>query len=167
MWCACAARLPDSGPDPMHKHELIPRLERTAIFDDFKREDFDALVGYLTVHRVDAETLIFREGEKGTRMCLLLDGRLEVFKNDDSGARKKITDVSPGKLIGEMSLIDGMPYSATVVASAVSTLVMLSRENLQRICDERPRVGNRLLWKIANLLSLRLRQTTGKLIDRM
>jgi CRP/FNR family cyclic AMP-dependent transcriptional regulator len=151
----------------MHKHELIPRLERTAIFDDFKREDFDALVGYLTVHRVDAETLIFREGEKGTRMCLLLDGRLEVFKNDDSGARKKITDVSPGKLIGEMSLIDGMPYSATVVASAVSTLVMLSRENLQRICDERPRVGNRLLWKIANLLSLRLRQTTGKLIDRM
>lgn len=151
----------------MHKHELIPRLERTAIFDDFRREDFEALIGYLSVHRVDAGTLIFREGEKGTRMCLLLDGKLEVFKADDSGARKKITDVSAGKLIGEMSLIDGMPYSATVVASAISTLVMLSRDNLQRICEERPRVGNRLLWKIGNLLSLRLRQTTGRLIDRL
>ncbi|MDX9739871.1 MAG: cyclic nucleotide-binding domain-containing protein [Gammaproteobacteria bacterium] len=151
----------------MHKHELIPRLERTAIFDDFRREDFEALIAYLTVHRVDAGTLIFREGEKGTRMCLVLEGRLEVFKDDDSGVRKKITDVGAGKLIGEMSLIDGMPYSATVVASAVSTLVMLSRDNLQRICEERPRVGNRLLWKIGNLLSLRLRQTTGRLIDRM
>ena len=151
----------------MHKHELIPRLERTAIFDDFRREDFEALIGYLSVLRVDAGTLIFREGEKGTRMCLLLDGKLEVFKNDDSGARKKITDISAGKLIGEMSLIDGMPYSATVVASAVSTLVMLSRDNLQRVCEERPRVGNRLLWKIGNLLSLRLRQTTGRLIDRL
>jgi CRP-like cAMP-binding protein len=151
----------------MHKHELIPRLERTAIFDEFKREDFEALIGYLTVHRVDAGTLIFREGEKGTRMCLLLEGRLEVYKADDGGARKKITDVGAGKLIGEMSLIDGMPYSATVVASEISTLVMLSRDNMRRICDERPRVGNRLLWKIANLLSLRLRQTTGKLIDRM
>lgn len=151
----------------MHKHELIPRLERTAIFDDFRREDFEALVGYLSVLRVDAGTLIFREGEKGTRMCLLLDGKLEVFKTDDSGARKKITDVGAGKLIGEMSLIDGMPYSATVVASAISTLVMLSRDNLQRICEERPRVGNRLLWKIGNLLSLRLRQTTGRLIDRL
>lgn len=151
----------------MHKHELIPRLERTAIFDDFRREDFEALIGYLSVLRVDAGTLIFREGEKGTRMCLLLDGKLEVFKTDDSGAPKKITDVSAGKLIGEMSLIDGMPYSATVVASAISTLVMLSRDNLQRICEERPRVGNRLLWKIGNLLSLRLRQTTGRLIDRL
>lgn len=100
-------------------------------------------------------------------MCLLLEGRLEVFRNDDSGARKKITDVGPGKLIGEMSLIDGMPYSATAVASAISTLVMLSRDNMQRICEERPRAGNQLLWKVANLLSLRLRQTTGKLIDRL
>lgn len=151
----------------MHRHELIPRLERTPIFEDFRREDLEALAGYFTVHRVDAGTLIFREGEKGTRMCLLLEGRLEVFRNDDSGARKKITDVGPGKLIGEMSLIDGMPYSATAVASAISTLVMLSRDNMQRICEERPRAGNQLLWKVANLLSLRLRQTTGKLIDRL
>lgn len=151
----------------MHKHELIPRLSRTAIFDDFKREDFEALAGYLTVHKVDEGALIFREGEKGSRMCLLLEGRLEVYKTDESGSAKKVTDVSPGKLIGEMSMIDSMPYSATVVASAPSTLVMLSRDNMQRICEERPRVGNKLLWKISNLLSLRLRQTTGRLIDRL
>ncbi|MDR2877789.1 MAG: cyclic nucleotide-binding domain-containing protein [Chromatiales bacterium] len=149
----------------MHKNELIPRLSRTAIFDDFTREDYEALVTYLSVHKVDEGSLIFREGEKGTRMCLLLEGRLEVYKADETGSAKKITDISPGKLIGEMSMIDSMPYSATVIASASSTLVMLSRDNLQRVCEERPRVGNKLLWKISHLLSLRLRQTTGRLTD--
>lgn len=151
----------------MHKHELIPKLERTALFSEFKREDYEALVDYLTVQKIEAGILVFREGERGTRMCLLLDGKLEVFKRDDSGTDKKITDVSPGKLIGEMSLIDGMAYSATVISSAPSTLVMLSRDSMLRVCEERPRVGNKLLWKISHLLSLRLRQTTGRLIDRL
>lgn len=151
----------------MHKNELIPKLERTTMFDDFKRDEYEALVGYLQVQKVEAGALIFREGEKGSRMCLLLDGKLEVFKADDAGNSKKISDVGPGKLIGEMSMIDGMPYSATVTASAPSTLVMLSRDNLTRICEERPRVGNKLLWKVSHLLSLRLRQTTGRLIDRL
>ncbi len=64
----------------MHKNELIPKLERTAMFDEFKRDEYEALVGYLQVQKVDAGALIFREGEKGSRMCLLLDGRLEVFR---------------------------------------------------------------------------------------
>ena len=151
----------------MHKHELIPRLERTAMFEQFKRDDFAVLVDYLTVTRVDEGAVIFREGERGAHMCLLLEGKLSVLKDPGNGGQKKVTDVSPGKLIGEMSVMDGMPYSATVVASAPATLALLSRENLARICEDRPRVGNKLLWKIGHLMSLRLRQTTGKLVDHL
>lgn len=151
----------------MHKHELIPKLERTAMFEQFKREEYAALVDYLSVQRADMGTVIFREGERGTHLCLLLEGKLEVFKAGEDGKPKKVTDVNPGRLIGEMSLIDGMPYSATVIASTASALVLMSRDNLNRICEERPRVGNKLLWKISHLLSLRLRQTTGRLIDRL
>jgi CRP-like cAMP-binding protein len=151
----------------MHKHELIPKLERMAMFEDFKRDETTLLAGYLVGQRVDQGAVIFREGERTAHMCLLLEGRLEVLKGAQGGQAKKITDVTPGKLIGEMSVIDGQPYSATVVASEPSVLVLLSRENLLRICEERPRIGNRLLIKIANMLSQRLRQTTGKLIDHL
>lgn len=151
----------------MHKHELIPKLERMAMFEDFKRDETVLLAGYLVGQRVDQGAVIFREGERTAHMCLLLEGRLEVLKGAQGGQAKKITDVTPGRLIGEMSVIDGQPYSATVVASVPSVLVLLSRENLLRICEERPRIGNRLLIKIANMLSQRLRQTTGKLIDHL
>jgi CRP/FNR family cyclic AMP-dependent transcriptional regulator len=151
----------------MHKHELIPRLERTAIFEQFKRDEFALLIEYLSVRRVDEGAVIFREGDRGGHLCLLLEGRLAVLKDGGNGEKKKVTDVTAGKLIGEVSMMDGMPHSATVVASTSSVLVLLSRENLARICEERPRVGNKLLWRIGQLLSLRLRQTTGKLVDHL
>ena len=151
----------------MHKHELIPRLERTTMFEQFKRDEYAVLVDYLSVTRVDEGAVVFREGERGAHMCLLLEGKLAVLKDTGNGEQKKVTDVNPGKLIGEISVMDGMPYSATVIASTPATLVLLSRENLTRICEEKPRVGNKLLWKIGPLLSLRLRQTTGKLVDHL
>lgn len=151
----------------MHKHELIPKLERLTMFEHLKREEYRMLADYLVGQRVDQGAVIFREGERTAHMCLLLEGKLEVLKDTYGGDPKKITDVKPGKLIGEMSVVDGQPYSATVVATEPSTLILLSRENLNRICEERPRIGNKILLKIANMLSLRLRQTTGKLVDHL
>lgn len=151
----------------MHKHELIPKLERMAMFEDFKRDETTLLAAYLVGQRVEQGAIIFREGERTAHMCLLLEGRLEVLKDAQSGQTKKLADIAPGKFIGEISVVDGQPYSATVIAAESSVLVLLSRENLMRICEERPRIGNKLLFKIANMLSQRLRQTTGKLIDHL
>ncbi len=151
----------------MHKHELIPRLERTQIFSQFTRDEISALVNYLMVQSVAKGAVIFREGERSAHMCLLLEGKLEVHKDTGQGKLKKIADIVTGKPIGEMSVIDGMPYSATVVAAQDSTLVLLSRDSLMRICEERARLGNRLLWQIAMMVSMRLRQTTGKLVDHL
>ncbi len=151
----------------MHRHELIPRLERTPLFAQFGRDEISALVDYLTVLKAAKGATIFREGERSAHVCLLLEGKLEVNKDTGQGAFKKIADIPAGKTIGEMSVIDGMPYSATVVAAEDSILVLMSRDNLVRICEERARIGNRLLWQLATMVSLRLRQTTGKLLDHL
>lgn len=151
----------------MHRHELIPRLERTPMFTDFRREEISALIDYLMVLQVTKGAAVFREGERSAHMCLLLEGGLEVHKDTGQGKLKKIADINAGKPIGEMSVLDGMPYSATVTAAQDSTLVLLSRDKLMRLCEDRPHIGNRLLWRIASMVSLRLRQTTGKLLDHL
>lgn len=137
----------------------MPLLER------FRRDECEALAGYLIVRTVEPGTVIFREGDGGSHLCILLDGKLDVTRAGSDGRPRRIAVALPGRLIGEMALIDGQPYSATVSAASPSTLALLSRDALNRICEERPRIGNRLLWKIAELLSLRLRQTTGRLMD--
>jgi len=64
-----------------------------------------------------------------------------------------------------MSALDGQPYSATAIAAESSVLILLTRDKLHRITEEYPRLGVKLLWKLTRLLSQRLRQTTGKLVD--
>jgi CRP-like cAMP-binding protein len=67
--------------------------------------------------------------------------------------------------MGEMSLLDELPYSATAVAREDTQLLLLTRMNFERLGIEQPVLCNVLLRQIARLMSLRLRQTTGILLD--
>ena len=145
--------------------ELCSMIEKTQIFKELSRLEVETLSTYVRAYKLDKGETIFREGEKGTFMCFLVEGNIDVFKSDQECQLKKLTTVRPGRTIGEMSILDEMPHSATGVAAEPLRLVMLTRSALDRLSAEHPGLANRLLWEISKLLSLRLRQTTGTLAD--
>ncbi len=146
------------------KKNLVNMLESTQMFGDFYPDENAIVAGYIQAYGAKKGVIVFREGERTGHMCLLVEGRLELYKNDEQGDYKKLVEVRPGKSIGEMSVLDGLPYSATAITAIPSTLLILTRDKLARITQEHPRLATKILWKLGNLLSLRLRQTTGKLI---
>lgn len=150
---------------PSSREELATLLDGTGLFGEFTHEENKTVAHYVMAIQAPEGATVFREGEHIGHMCLLVKGRLELFKKSDKGERKKIAEVSTGKAIGEMSALDGQPYSATAVAAESSVLILLTRDKLHRIMEEYPRLGVKLLWKLTRLLSQRLRQTTGKLVD--
>lgn len=147
--------------------EMIKMLEGITMFDDFQPEETATLARYMHAYRAEQGAVVYREGERAGHLCLLISGRLEVYKVDVGGQRKKLADIRPGKTIGEMSIIDGLPNSATVRAATGSTLILLTKNNLERITVQHPMLGVKLLWHLANLLSQRLRQTSGRLVDHL
>ncbi len=147
-----------------HK-EVAVMLRNTQMFGDFHADENEGIAPYMLAFSAPRNVIVFREGERTGQMCLLVEGSLELFKNDERGGHKKLVEVRAGKSIGEMSVLDGLPYSATAITATPSKLLLLTRDNLNRIMEEHPRLAAKMLWKIGNLLSLRLRQTTGKLID--
>jgi CRP/FNR family cyclic AMP-dependent transcriptional regulator len=64
-----------------------------------------------------------------------------------------------------MSLVDGEPRSASVVADEPTTLVVLTAEGFACLSSEVPRLAIKVLLKISKLISQRLRQTSGTLVD--
>lgn len=144
---------------------LSDMLERTRLFDDFGRRELELAAGYMQAFRARTGSVIFREGDHESFMCIVVDGRLEALKADDYGVPKQIAVVRPGKTMGEMSIIDGLPRSATAKAMEPTELVVLFKDGLTRMMDDHPRLALRLLWKITQLISLRLRQTSGSLVD--
>ncbi len=152
------------GKGEKFKETVANMLESTQMFGEFYQEENRVLADYILAYGAKKGVIIFREGERSGHMCLLVEGRLELYKNDDRGDYKKLVEIRPGKAIGEMSVLDGLPYSATAVTAAPAKLLILTRDNLARITHDHPRLAAKILWKLGNLLSLRLRQTTGKLI---
>jgi len=146
---------------------LCDMLEETQIFRSFERAEIELLADYVQAWRAPPKTVLFIEGKRDGYLCILVEGKLEVFKEADGRGRRHLASIRAGKTIGEMSIIDEQPHSATVISSTEVTLLTLTKGALARIADQQPKLAYKVIWQIASLLSARLRQTSGMLVDRL
>lgn len=144
---------------------LFDMVADAAMFADFRNDEIRQLIRFMHAYRADTGADIFCEGQSGGFLGLLIDGRVDVLKQDAEGVTKKIAAISPGKTFGEMSLLDGLPCSATARAQTACTVVLLTKENFRKLVEQHPATGVKLLWELGRLISLRLRQTSGQLVD--
>lgn len=120
---------------------------------------------YVDAFDAKAGVEVFRQGQLGHYLCLLVEGRVEIVKQDSAGERKTLATIGPGKTFGEMSLIDGQPRSASAIAMDDSRVLVLTEQNFRRLVDQHPRLGALVLSKLARLMSHRLRSTSAMLVD--
>jgi CRP-like cAMP-binding protein len=144
---------------------IATALENAQMFRDFDWAQIQALSAYVQIYRAAPGTELFCEGERGDFMCVVLEGKLEVRKEDNAGVRKTVATVIAGRSLGEMAMVDGEPRSATAVVIESSVLALISSENFERMRHDKSALAGKLLLKIAQLLSQRLRQTSGILVD--
>jgi CRP/FNR family cyclic AMP-dependent transcriptional regulator len=134
------------------------------LLENFNLPEIRLLAHFMQVYRAPAGAEIIREGEPGDFMMLLVEGRIEVMKQDRWNAPRLIAVLEAGSTLGEMSMIDGEPRFATCIAAEGTLVAVLSREALARIILEQPILGAKVLMELALMLSQRLRQTSVRLI---
>jgi CRP/FNR family transcriptional regulator, cyclic AMP receptor protein len=137
------------------------------LFENFNLAEVSLLSGFMQVYRTLQGVEIIREGETGDFMVLLIEGAIEVFKQDRWNAPRLIAFIAPGQSFGEMSMIDGEPRFASCVASEPCMIAVLSRDSLARIILEQPTLGAKILMELVLMLSQRLRQTSSMLLGYM
>lgn len=162
----------------MHTHtlEVIPKsrafrievcesLSRSPLFKDWSWDELDTLSSYMAGYRAKAGDLLFQEGDDGNAMGLLLAGQIEVRKNDAEGLAQFVTHIVAGRTFGEMAAIDGEKRSATCIATEACVLALLPKAQFERILVVNEAMGIKLLLRLTRLLSERLRQVNGALVD--
>ena len=135
------------------------------LFGGFRQDDLLRLAPHLACYRAPAGTHILPEGEPGNFLLLLISGLGHVVKRDTTGVSKSIGVVGPGHTLGEMSMVDGKPRSASCIAADDSVFAVLDRASFSRLLDDDPRVANKILLDIAHLLSQRLREADVQIVD--
>jgi CRP-like cAMP-binding protein len=147
--------------------QIAKFIESTKWADTLLAKEVETLSHYLHVYSAEKDTVIVREGRREAYLCLVVEGRVSVMKEGARHAAKRIGTVGAGNTFGEMSLIDGEPRSASVVAEEPTILIVLTGEGFARLSLEVPRLAFKVLLKLSKLLSQRLRQTSGVLVDHL
>jgi len=157
-------QLEQLGAGSAYKSTIGDMLERAEMFRDFPRKDIDLLSDYVQAYKAKNGVVIIKEAEKPRSMYVLVEGRLDISKGDGDEI-KTLATVRPGKSVGEMSIIDGQPTSATVTAADESTLLLLTKLKFDTMTVRHSELALKIALKIARLMSLRLRQTSGMLSE--
>jgi len=140
-------------------------LSTTQWTHDFDQKDFIPLALKMRAYEVAANEIIFQEGDHEQYMAIICKGRVEIIK---TGSRKEdsvIASLNQGQSLGEMCLIDGDSRSAKAIAKTDSILLVFEKAGLEQLKIENPEVAIKITWKLAQMLSHRLRKTSGLLTD--
>lgn len=153
--------------DVGHREELRAMLASSKLFADLSPENVNTLAKYARAYSAAKDAAIFLEGQYAGFMCIIMRGRVKVFKDSGDGHSKLIAEADAGNSLGEMSMLDGLPPSATAVAAESVTLVTLTRADFTQIAAESPQLATKILWRFARLMSERLRHTSDLLVDSL
>lgn len=137
------------------------------LLENFNLAEVRLLSHFMQLYRASPGQEVLREGDPGDFMLIVVEGRLEVFKQDRWNAPRLIAVIDEGKTAGEMSMIDGEPRFATCSAVEPVTFAVLTRDAMVRIILEEPSLGAKILIKLVTLLSARLRQTSSNLLHHL
>jgi CRP/FNR family transcriptional regulator, cyclic AMP receptor protein len=85
-----------------------------------------------------------REGEPGWECFVIAEGEATARRGG-----RKVGTIGPGSCIGEMSLLDQGPRTATVIADTDMRLLVLSSRSFSSLIDDVPKVGRRILSVMA------------------
>ena len=152
---------------PYNLSEISSLLEETKWADSLSAKEIETLARYLHICSAEAGAIVVKEGRREAYLCLIVKGQVSIIKEGTGNAPKRIGSAGAGRIVGEMSLVDGEPRSASVVADEPTTLVILTAEGFSRVSSEVPRLAVKILLKISKLISQRLRQTSGALVDHI
>ena len=108
---------------------------------------------------------IFREGDEGDVLYIVLEGKVMISKMIVGSGEEALAFMDRGDYFGEMALIDGKPRSAYAKAHDDGAVVLaISRKVLEGLLDPKKVSSLRLLTILSNLVSKRLREIDDKLV---
>jgi CRP-like cAMP-binding protein len=93
---------------------------------------------------VDTGTVLFRQGEHGETMFVVVDGKVDVMFGETV-----VETVGAGGIVGELALIDDAPRSATAVASSPSRVLQVDKTRFTYLVQEHPTFALQVMEEMA------------------
>ncbi len=139
----------------MATHTVIEKMmliRQVPIFAELGPEDLEELASVVEERRVDQGKDLFREGDVGDAVYLIVKGTVRIFNGGPEGGGNRpervLSEQGPGACIGEMAVLDSAPRSATVRALERTRTLRVPGEGFKRVMSERPEMSEAIVAEL-------------------
>lgn len=138
------------------KSEKIEHLSKVGLFEGCSRKELQEIAKAGDEIRMTAGTVIVDQGQMGREAFVLMDGEVTVRRNG-----RRITSLSSGAVIGELSLLDHGPRTATVTCDTDCELFVIDQRHFRGVIERHPAIAMKLLASLAAEIRTLDRQSFG------
>jgi CRP-like cAMP-binding protein len=131
----------------MDNKQIIALLKRTPIFANTTEKSLESMIKSAVIKTVAPSDKVVQEGQGGVGFYLILEGTAEVRKEG-----KKLAELTTGNFFGELSVIDGQPRTADVIAVDETKCWILSQWAMKSVIANHPEVALSMLEELAKRL---------------
>ncbi|MBV8757166.1 MAG: cyclic nucleotide-binding domain-containing protein [Deltaproteobacteria bacterium] len=128
--------------------EKMMLLRQVPIFAALDADDLEELAAVVEERRIEAGRDLFREGDVGDAVYLIVKGTVRVFVGGGDRPETTINEQGPGACIGEMAVLDAAPRSATVRATERVRALRVPGEGFKRVMSERPEMSEAIVAEL-------------------
>jgi CRP-like cAMP-binding protein len=133
---------------PCRRSDKVCLLQNVPLFSRLSQRHLNAIAKHADAVQLREGAVLAKQGAQGLEAIIIVDGRARVEVDG-----KAIAELGPGDVVGEMSVIDGKPRSATVIAETPMSLLVLHRRDFVSLLETVPG----LQWKLLVTLCERVR----------
>jgi uncharacterized membrane protein len=138
-------------------------LTKIPIFNKLAPSDLDILSNLWHQRAVKQGDILFRKGDTGSSMFIIQEGKVEISIPAEQGQKEiRVSILSQGDFFGELSLIDGLPRTATATATHTCRLLEMNRDDFIQFLMSRPAVAISMISEIGKRL-----QATNDLVTSL
>ncbi|MEY3567493.1 MAG: hypothetical protein RLZ19_1507 [Actinomycetota bacterium] len=138
------------------KKSYLDSLRRVALFSSCSTKDLEKIAKAGDEVTLSAGTVIVDQGQTGREAFVIISGSATVKRNG-----KKVATLGAGSVVGELSLLDHGPRTATVVADTECTMLVISQRQFLAVIDAIPAISHKLLATLAGRIRELDRQYFG------
>ncbi len=136
-------------------------LAQSGLFQGLSEDAVEPVVSRLEIQTLPRGRVVFNEGEAGDSLYIVLSGKIKLGRRAADGRQNLVSIMGPSDMLGELSLFDPGPRTATATAVTDSRLARLKKSSLRPWLNNRPEIAEQLL----RVLARRLRRTNDALAD--
>ena len=131
----------------MDNKQIVSLLKNTPIFANTSEKSLESLIKSAIIKTVVQGDKLVSEGQGGAGFYLILNGKAHVVKEGTT-----LAELSAGNFFGELSVIDGQPRTADVVAATEAKCLIISQWAMKSVIANHPEVALSMLTELVRRL---------------